>query len=512
MDAAPNNRERELGGKRVARNPFMDTTEPDSHNMIDLTGDEPMIVDGRTRTSKVFDTNDTRLETRPPVFPTCEAIETVGPELQAIKNYLAAPPTGDDGDTVMAEVKSEPQSERIRPMGSTLATASSHNDDSDDENLFVRQTPERSPTIDGSTHTVVEREEDGKDLAILAAASINPLEHTYHLRHSNARYNNTDGDDDDKTDLYAPPSDHGQSDDEIQEPLGDCTINELLASMEEPIHEAPRSRAKAIRAKNARDWHARENEKGAHAKEKKKALLHRNPTGPNKRFKKPRLTVVDGQGIKPRSDKVALQQAIGNLLYSHPMHARMGRDPSTPNFLESESSVIVTKKAYGEQAIREAECDPETAKKDWQRLERAARQFGSNKCKPTSDHKWKLDSIKLPLYHHQMLGVSWMVAKELDSELHGGINADEMGLGKTVQALGTIVANAPEPQDIKDGKRTTLIVVPSSLVRQWKAEIDLFLETSHRGSVQIFKASDDKSLLDLSFFDIMYVCCVAIVF
>lgn len=378
-------------------------------------------------------------------------------------------------------------------------------DDPDEESLFVEQTRESSATIDDSSGTVVKVEEDEQELALLAVEMYNTQEPAYNLRNSNVTYAKFGMEDDDRTGMYKPPSDYGQSDEEVQKSLGDRTLDELSASKDELTSVAPRSRAKGVRAKTAQDWHERENQKNARIREKKRKILHRKPTGPNKRHKKERLTVVDEEGRKPRSDKVALQQALGNLRYSHPMHARMGHGPSIQSSCEKKSTVIISKKAYGEQAIREADCDKETAKKDWQKLGQAARQLGLNKCRPTNDNKWVLVSIQHPLYHHQMLGISWMVGRELNSDVRGGINGDEMGLGKTIQALGTIASHAPEAKDIKDGKRATLIVVPSSLVRQWKAEIDLFLETSHRRSVHIFKSSDDKSLLDLSFFDIMYV-------
>jgi len=45
-----------------------------------------------------------------------------------------------------------------------------------------------------------------------------------------------------------------------------------------------------------------------------------------------------------------------------------------------------------------------------------------------------------------------------------------MGLGKTVQMLALILAN---PQDReKTGSKTTLIVCPVGLLRQWKVEVE----------------------------------------
>ena len=62
---------------------------------------------------------------------------------------------------------------------------------------------------------------------------------------------------------------------------------------------------------------------------------------------------------------------------------------------------------------------------------------------------------------YQREGVTWMLWRELqkDSPIKGGFLCDEMGLGKTVQIISTILGNP--------GKKT-LVVVPKSIVTQWK--------------------------------------------
>jgi SNF2 family DNA or RNA helicase len=70
------------------------------------------------------------------------------------------------------------------------------------------------------------------------------------------------------------------------------------------------------------------------------------------------------------------------------------------------------------------------------------------------------------LYQHQKEGVSWLLSMEnLSKGSKGGFLCDEMGLGKSVQIISTILGNV---------KRNTLIVVPKSIVTQWKKEITHF--------------------------------------
>ncbi len=73
-------------------------------------------------------------------------------------------------------------------------------------------------------------------------------------------------------------------------------------------------------------------------------------------------------------------------------------------------------------------------------------------------------TIKL-IAPYQVEGVEWLLKREM-SVPSGGLLCDDMGLGKTVQMLETMVRNP---------KKQTLIVVPKSLVKQWKSEIEKFV-------------------------------------
>jgi SNF2 family DNA or RNA helicase len=76
-----------------------------------------------------------------------------------------------------------------------------------------------------------------------------------------------------------------------------------------------------------------------------------------------------------------------------------------------------------------------------------------------------LDSI---MRTYQKVGFKWL--KTLASCGFGGILADEMGLGKTLQAIAFIQSEVEENEE----KKPTLVVCPTSLVYNWKDEIEKF--------------------------------------
>ena len=76
-----------------------------------------------------------------------------------------------------------------------------------------------------------------------------------------------------------------------------------------------------------------------------------------------------------------------------------------------------------------------------------------------------LDTI---MRDYQKVGFKWL--KTLASCGFGGILADEMGLGKTIQAIAFIQSEVEE----NEKKKPTLVVCPTSLVYNWKDEIEKF--------------------------------------
>lgn len=69
------------------------------------------------------------------------------------------------------------------------------------------------------------------------------------------------------------------------------------------------------------------------------------------------------------------------------------------------------------------------------------------------------------LFSYQEVGVRWLLERERAKEPKGGFLCDEMGLGKTIQLVETFRRNRVP---------STLVVVPKSIVGQWRSELAKF--------------------------------------
>ena len=70
------------------------------------------------------------------------------------------------------------------------------------------------------------------------------------------------------------------------------------------------------------------------------------------------------------------------------------------------------------------------------------------------------------LRNYQKAGVSWL--NFLDEYRWGGILADDMGLGKTIQILAFLL------RQVKKYKQANLVIIPTTLLFNWKDEIERF--------------------------------------
>eukprot|EP00494_Astrolonche_serrata_P029340 UN29607 len=82
----------------------------------------------------------------------------------------------------------------------------------------------------------------------------------------------------------------------------------------------------------------------------------------------------------------------------------------------------------------------------------------------------------------------------------GGLLCDEMGLGKTLQSIAVMCKNRP-PADAKS--KTTLIVCPTSLVRQWFYEIKKWAPGVFENIVIYHGQTKTKRIRDLRTADVV---------
>ncbi|QDS72364.1 hypothetical protein FKW77_008217 [Venturia effusa] len=131
-----------------------------------------------------------------------------------------------------------------------------------------------------------------------------------------------------------------------------------------------------------------------------------------------------------------------------------------------------------------------------------------------------LEGLAVKLLPHQVEGVAWMNDREVSQKKKngvlpkGGILADDMGLGKTIQTLGLMLTNPiPSKEEReKDKKNTipgncaksTLVVAPLALIKQWEAEIKTRVTSSHRMKVLVHHGpSRTKRFDELKKYDVV---------
>jgi SNF2 family DNA or RNA helicase len=106
-------------------------------------------------------------------------------------------------------------------------------------------------------------------------------------------------------------------------------------------------------------------------------------------------------------------------------------------------------------------------------------------------------SLENIMRDYQKIGFKWL--KTLAGCGFGGILADEMGLGKTLQAIALIQSEVEE----NDNKQPTLVVCPTSVVYNWKDEIEKFAPSLNCIVISGSKNSRDEQKQNINDADVV---------
>ncbi|KFZ01224.1 hypothetical protein V500_00843 [Pseudogymnoascus sp. VKM F-4518 (FW-2643)] len=117
---------------------------------------------------------------------------------------------------------------------------------------------------------------------------------------------------------------------------------------------------------------------------------------------------------------------------------------------------------------------------------------------PVEDREGTPEGLKYPLYEHQKLALTWLKSMEEGSN-KGGILADDMGLGKTISTLALLLSR---PSHNK-ARKTTLIVGPVALIKQWEREILSKIVSSHRLSTFVYHSGKKATWSTLRTHDVV---------
>lgn len=166
---------------------------------------------------------------------------------------------------------------------------------------------------------------------------------------------------------------------------------------------------------------------------------------------------------------------------------------------------------YSQPGVYSEYVDPKKAAADLKALIEGSVEDDEEKLPEDGVDRSQVDGLKVRLLPHQVEGVEWMKGRELGPVKKGkvpkgGILADDMGLGKTLQSISLILSN-PKPDDaakLAGVDKTTLVVAPLALIRQWEAELNEKVTDSHKLKVLVHHGPQrTKRFEDLRRYDVV---------
>ncbi|EHK23695.1 uncharacterized protein TRIVIDRAFT_123181 [Trichoderma virens Gv29-8] len=207
-------------------------------------------------------------------------------------------------------------------------------------------------------------------------------------------------------------------------------------------------------------------------------------------------------------------------------HPRIAPPPPMFSSVPSAStlpSTAIPQQRRGEEVFY---TDPAKANEDLKALLEGGMEGDDDEGKPKDDAAAKdpktiakdgnVAGLKVQLLPHQVEGVNWMRGRELGPVKKGkvpkgGLLADDMGLGKTLQSISLILLNQKPKKDEEGWKKnlqkvdkTTLVVAPLALIRQWETEINERVAKTHGLKVLVHHGPQrTKQPEDLKLYDVV---------
>ncbi|KAI1132877.1 hypothetical protein F5Y10DRAFT_230378 [Nemania abortiva] len=166
---------------------------------------------------------------------------------------------------------------------------------------------------------------------------------------------------------------------------------------------------------------------------------------------------------------------------------------------------------YSQPGVYSQYVDPKKAAADIKALLEGSLEDDEDKLaeEEITEDKSRIEGLRVRLLPHQIEGVEWMRNRELGPVKKGkvpkgGLLADDMGLGKTLQSISLILTNAKPADKHPEAEKTTLVVAPLALIRQWEAELKEKIEDSHKLKVLVHHGPQrTKRFEDLRRYDVV---------